>query len=271
MKKYSIGEVSNRLGLSRDTLRFYEKRGIIQPHKLKNGYRSYTYEDIRQLLNIMFYRRLNFSLEDIERILYKSTFHSRRSMIQEKIAEEKQQVEQHRQSLVHLNQLKALYDSVKRDLGHYKIKSFPPSYILPEDALNDLGVSDLCYLLNEYPLERRQGKETSQVFLLTMDTASVMKLKPELKHQSVLSYDQCVYTILASETPNPDPQTIQAAASWAYEMGYSLSGTAFSKYLPQCAFDDVVPQSEAIKEGDPVHYIELYLPLRSPVDSLKQK
>ncbi len=35
MKKYTIGEVSDRLGLSRDTLRFYEKKGIIQPEKQK--------------------------------------------------------------------------------------------------------------------------------------------------------------------------------------------------------------------------------------------
>ena len=49
MKKYSIGEVSLRLGLSRDTLRFYEKKGIIQPKKEENGYRSYTYDDISRL------------------------------------------------------------------------------------------------------------------------------------------------------------------------------------------------------------------------------
>ena len=72
MKKYSIGEVSDRIGLSRDTLRFYEKKGIIHPEKEKNGYRTYTYDDILKLLKIRFYRRLDFSIEDIERILYKS-------------------------------------------------------------------------------------------------------------------------------------------------------------------------------------------------------
>ena len=40
MKQYTIGDVSKRLGISRDSLRFYEKKGIITPQKLENGYRS---------------------------------------------------------------------------------------------------------------------------------------------------------------------------------------------------------------------------------------
>ena len=42
MKQYTIGDVSKRLGISRDSLRFYEKKGIITPQKLENGYRCYT-------------------------------------------------------------------------------------------------------------------------------------------------------------------------------------------------------------------------------------
>lgn len=76
MKQYTIGDVSKRLGISRDSLRFYEKKGIISPQKLENGYRCYSYEDTRKLLDIMFYRRLNFSIEDINRILHQSSFGS---------------------------------------------------------------------------------------------------------------------------------------------------------------------------------------------------
>lgn len=84
MKQYTIGDVSKRLGISRDSLRFYEKKGIITPQKLENGYRCYSYEDTRKLLDIMFYRRLNFSIEDINRILHQSSFGSYYTMIQEK-------------------------------------------------------------------------------------------------------------------------------------------------------------------------------------------
>jgi len=36
-----IGELAERSGLSRDTLRFYEKRGLIASLRRPNGYRHY--------------------------------------------------------------------------------------------------------------------------------------------------------------------------------------------------------------------------------------
>ena len=47
-KTYRIGDVANLMGLSRDTLRYYEKRGILSSKKEENGYRYYTEEDIVQ-------------------------------------------------------------------------------------------------------------------------------------------------------------------------------------------------------------------------------
>ena len=70
MKQYTIGDVSKRLGISRDSLRFYEKKGIISPQKLENGYRCYSYEDTRKLLDIMFYRRLNQTDSSQEFLLF---------------------------------------------------------------------------------------------------------------------------------------------------------------------------------------------------------
>ena len=40
--KYLIGDVANLMGLSRDTLRYYEKRGILSSQRGDNGYRYYT-------------------------------------------------------------------------------------------------------------------------------------------------------------------------------------------------------------------------------------
>lgn len=39
--EYLIGDVARMVGLSRDALRFYEKKGIINARKKDNGYRYY--------------------------------------------------------------------------------------------------------------------------------------------------------------------------------------------------------------------------------------
>lgn len=256
MKKYSIGEVSLRLGLSRDTLRFYEKKGIIQPEKQENGYRSYTYDDISRLLSIMFYRRLNFSLEDIERILYKSSIHANRSMIQKKIAEEKHQLELHQQSLAHLNQLKLTYDNVRQCLNQYRIRPFRPHYkISDQKFINELGIPDLCTRFKQFQIKEHQVVPKEEFFILPEETVLAMHLKPKLKGFPLLKWETCVYTIITSDSFVPDEQKISKAVSWAKEQGYPLSGHAYGGVLMRCAPEEVEDETKIL------HYLELYLPL----------
>lgn len=48
-REYLIGDMSEIVGVSRDTLRFYEKKGIIKARKKENGYRYYLEEDLFRL------------------------------------------------------------------------------------------------------------------------------------------------------------------------------------------------------------------------------
>ena len=62
---YLIGDVAQMVGLSRDALRFYEKKGIIRADKKENGYRYYSEDDIYRLMYILYHRKMNTSLEEI--------------------------------------------------------------------------------------------------------------------------------------------------------------------------------------------------------------
>lgn len=42
-----IGTLASETGLSRDTLRFYEDRGLIRSTRSVNGYRTYTPETVQ--------------------------------------------------------------------------------------------------------------------------------------------------------------------------------------------------------------------------------
>ena len=55
MKKYTVQEVADLLGIYRGTVINYEKRGIFpEPHRNPiNGYREYTDEDIDLLRQIL--------------------------------------------------------------------------------------------------------------------------------------------------------------------------------------------------------------------------
>ena len=61
----SIGEVAKELDLSIDTLRYYEKLGLIKKVSKINGKREYSEEDIKNLKFILCMKSAGLSLKDI--------------------------------------------------------------------------------------------------------------------------------------------------------------------------------------------------------------
>lgn len=61
-----IGAIASATGLSRDTLRFYEKRGLLRARRGANGYRDYLPEAVDWLRYIRLAQSLGFSLAEIE-------------------------------------------------------------------------------------------------------------------------------------------------------------------------------------------------------------
>ena len=60
-----IGELATQTGVSRDTLRFYEKRGLIRARRAQNGYRDYPPELAPFVLYIRTAQPLGFTLAEI--------------------------------------------------------------------------------------------------------------------------------------------------------------------------------------------------------------
>lgn len=60
-----IGELARASAVSRDTLRFYEQRGLIAAQRSANGYRDYPAEMVQLVLYIKTAQRLGFSLGEI--------------------------------------------------------------------------------------------------------------------------------------------------------------------------------------------------------------
>lgn len=67
--KLRINQLSTLLGLSHTTIIYYEKRNIIHPVRLENGYREYSFEDIMTLKKVIILRNLNLSSKEIEKII----------------------------------------------------------------------------------------------------------------------------------------------------------------------------------------------------------
>lgn len=62
----TIGKLANEVGISVETIRFYQRKGLVaQPKKPLNGFRQYEFDTIEQLNFIINAKSLGFTLNEI--------------------------------------------------------------------------------------------------------------------------------------------------------------------------------------------------------------
>ncbi|WP_430737977.1 MerR family transcriptional regulator [Psychrobacter sp. VH5] len=114
-------ELTEIVGLSRDTIRFYEREGLIlPPSRGANGYRNYTNKTVDQLNMISMAKELGFTLKEIKELtelLY--TNNLTQSQMGEKLLEKNKQIEV---KILELSKMKALIDDALKGMCSYKDK-----------------------------------------------------------------------------------------------------------------------------------------------------
>ncbi|MES2223925.1 MAG: MerR family transcriptional regulator [Patescibacteria group bacterium] len=72
---YTVQQLSTLAGVSVRTLHYYNEIGLLEPAFVKNnGYRFYEEKELLKLQQILFFRELDFTLEDIKEILSSPKF-----------------------------------------------------------------------------------------------------------------------------------------------------------------------------------------------------
>lgn len=80
--KLSIGQVSKIFDISKDTLRYYDKIGILKPQvNESNGYRYYYFKDLEKLGLVIGIKYLGISLEDIKNTIESEDIHEYKKLV----------------------------------------------------------------------------------------------------------------------------------------------------------------------------------------------
>ena len=132
MSHYRIGDFSLLSGVSKDTLRYYDKVGVLCPsYKAENGYRYYTEYDLMQLWQIRTLRGLDSSLEECTQITAISDMSERLSARE---AELDRQIDQLTNLRDRIHMLQSEIGSCLQDCGQCKQATTVPTYgILAEN------------------------------------------------------------------------------------------------------------------------------------------
>ena len=69
-EKFTVGKAAQALGVNAQTLRYYEKEGLLSVRQDdSNRYRQYTQLDLRMALYARLYRSMGFSVEEARELL----------------------------------------------------------------------------------------------------------------------------------------------------------------------------------------------------------
>ena len=132
MEEYlQIGEISKLFNISTHAIRFYEKKGLINPCKIgESNYRFYDFKNISELEYILLLRKCGFSVEKTKEILqtknitnYISSLNSASNDIDEEIEKLTKQ-----KYLIHT--LKNLVEYYKQNINKIIEKKFETRYLV---------------------------------------------------------------------------------------------------------------------------------------------
>jgi DNA-binding transcriptional MerR regulator len=123
---FRIGGVKKFLGVSAETLRFFEKKGVLVPKRNKeNNYRYYDGRDINNIIGYRFFRSLDFSMEESINLIqhYSNKEASLKVEAQEKLIAEK--IQQYQIILKRLAFQRKLYHRAETMVNQFLIEELP--------------------------------------------------------------------------------------------------------------------------------------------------
>lgn len=171
--KYKIGEFSRILGVSPDTLRYYDKCGLLLTDKNpQNKYRSFSKQDALDIWNLHMLRSMDMGISDISKLRKQGALEVQTKYLHQRETALKEEIEKLSAKRERLIQLTKLYDLIHA-VGNVNINAAMSAnyalYVLGENypvssqALAEIPQWLAClpftYVAIEIPLKSLTGLE----------------------------------------------------------------------------------------------------------------
>lgn len=265
--KYLIGDVANLMGLSRDTLRYYEKRGILCSQKGDNGYRYYTERDISKLVAILYQRKMDIALNDMETLWTENeTLEHLTRITGIRLEEEQQAIRKHEQTIARLRITQSDCENINHHLNQAMLQNFPEAYVIVPHATvkeslelwfqyaKDYSGLDMMYAFDEYTWKPDGDSVTTEYrntqLILHKNLKDIVDYEIPEQTTPVTQPSLCVSSFCISENRTPAPSVILPMIAWAKAQGLMLSHQLYSTFAFQ-----------GLHSGRNIYYLQIYIPV----------
>lgn len=270
--RYLIGDVAGLMGMSRDTLRHYEKRGLVTAKKTDNGYRYYTESDISKLVGILYQRKLDIGLDDIASLWNEQSSIDSLDLfddiISQRLKDEEEAIRQHECTIARLKMSQKDCSNIRKNYEKIIECCLPDSYIINPNLNFDDGIEQWFQYAREhagldtlYLFDRYRILPQSDSTRINLDYQhSMLFLHKDMAEytdypitQDLSCTDEAIRylsTFCTSKDRIPPFQEVQRLQEYARQNHLPVRDELLSTFLTQ-----------GIRNRKPCYYLQLFLPI----------
>lgn len=244
---YTIGQVAHFLGMTRDTLKFYEEKGLVKPHVDQvNGYRKYNEIDIFNIMITNFYREIDLEVKYIQKIKNGKSVEDIMLTLDEKEQEILDEIAYKQRLLKQIAKVKESCEKVKWYLDKHIIREMKPLEVKGE--LTHVNAYQEYNILQEHTTGLKKAVTLTDLRrIVYFDESGIVNNRfivvnemeegqEKNKRGEVFSYPKCVYTIIEDGRwlhgeENIDNKVGDTLSKIGLEHGYKPLGIVFANIL----------------------------------------
>lgn len=235
---YHAGDLYKNLGLKRETLRYYEEIGLINPGRNETSqYREFTFADVSRLMAIDFYKKRGFTPLEIRELILSHKY-SREELLDLKIKHMENNIRSRQRMVERLKETRTLFRYAGGTEHSFSVRELPSYQVMKTfDAVSSLNEYKERVLAS-LNLED-EDILSSLVRAVTFDSTGykgtkmcIVKQTPIQKHSAKRTYlesGKCLYTVL--EADSHDDSVMEkmyfAAYEWVSEQNEEFKGVVY--------------------------------------------
>lgn len=264
---YLIGEAAKIFDISADTLRYYDRIGLLKPVKLKNKlYRYYTSKQFDLLYMIQSLRLLDISLDDIKDILYNKDLSKFVNCLEEQEKHIENEINNLKMMKECIKTLRSRIDNLDRDMNEISIKKCPKMWAVtvPIDSAEDVfSYKDMIEI----------NMEVDSQWATLSDFIFFINKKDLLEHNFIYSkYGMISKYIYESKNCNIEYIPSRQYAFSIYKGYYKDISSTYSKMIEWIETNGYLIDGDAIeksiislhdKEDESEYIIEIWIPVKN--------
>ena len=163
--KLTVGEISKVLGISNENIRYYVRTGLLNPEQnVENNYWEYSSDDVMIISDIIFYRNLGMSINNIKRILDGEDIMNIGDIITSSREEALEKAREYQRIADELESWKIRYDDEINMLGKFQIGTMPLA--VRKEEYYDETDNIARYLKGDYVIKKDDWSDVSISFYI---------------------------------------------------------------------------------------------------------